>query len=320
VKSIEITPHLKVGLRVDGKIMTIIGKKQIVQCRHVIVTIPIDETVHSIDELLSKYTNKEETAKVRITPEEELIVHASSIGAWVDSDYDPRCCDTRIAWPLIAELVKVDPAAITSFLSMLGEAWNDSTDEQRRLLMKSYQKFVHYLGKCGTIAISMPPWVRGMPDSWFFDGKQFSPSFDQSLLDPGKRKGMPFHDDGRDEYPDCKDREAARNSRDSCWRAVVSDVMSYVAYMRAIGTWIPLAGFKKNMVIARSVAGMVDRGAIDFLPVNGWHSKEMSGIVRFSDGHHEHAIIAMSKRTHDVLEHSFKYNENILKNQRLHEI
>jgi Leucine-rich repeat (LRR) protein len=71
-----------------------------------------------------------------ITPEEEFWAHCSNLQAWVDHDYDVRLLDSRLAFPLLAELKKLgDPVAKTAFISEFSHRYLNGTDKTRRALV-----------------------------------------------------------------------------------------------------------------------------------------------------------------------------------------
>jgi len=110
-KEQKMNKYLSVRL-VEGLTEVFVGEKRIDQCKLVLMNFPKEKAeelgrFETIDEL-SEFAEKNELDFTpEITPEEEFWAHCSAIQAWVESGYDTRVLDMRLAFPILKELTKL---------------------------------------------------------------------------------------------------------------------------------------------------------------------------------------------------------------------
>ncbi len=113
-----LNPYMDVVLDTRGRTIILVGGKEFIQCKRLVLNIPIKNVedyreIDSIDELVdynAKFWNqkryKELSNHVSITPEEEYFGHASNLQAWVEHDYDTRLLHSNLSIPLLWALAR----------------------------------------------------------------------------------------------------------------------------------------------------------------------------------------------------------------------
>lgn len=104
----KINKYLSLRL-IHGLTEVFVGETRINQCRLVLMSFPmekVEELGHfeTIDELSEFAERNELDFTPEITPEEEFWANCSAIQAWVESGYDTRVLDMRLAFPILKEL------------------------------------------------------------------------------------------------------------------------------------------------------------------------------------------------------------------------
>lgn len=130
----------RVEIRVDGK--------EFLSCAALVASFDdlakISKDITSIDELVEIHDDDswiagDEALRQQITPQEELIAHASNIQAWIENDYDPRILHSNIAFPLLRELARVgDEKARRVMEAAIDERMESGNSTTRKAIMLSF--------------------------------------------------------------------------------------------------------------------------------------------------------------------------------------
>jgi len=104
---VQVSEHLDL-FYFDDKVHVAVNGKEVLTCAFLVASVSAsDEAISSIDEL----TNVEgvrviegESANDLLSPEEQLVAHASNLQAWVENDYDTHLLHSNIAFTLLKKL------------------------------------------------------------------------------------------------------------------------------------------------------------------------------------------------------------------------
>jgi hypothetical protein len=141
--TIQINQHLSVELDHET-VWSVVDGKRIHVCRFAICNIPVGadtSDVTDVDTLLDRFGVHENEYDLReqqntILPSDELFVHASNLTAWAENDYDPRLIDSKLGFPLLSHLYKVDTKAEWSLFETVKERWNNGNYNSRLALFE----------------------------------------------------------------------------------------------------------------------------------------------------------------------------------------
>lgn len=96
----------------QGKTNMYVSNKLFIQCKHLLLNIPVEEIENlkdfkSIDETIEKLDGSYEFSnnnKMKITPEIEFWGHCSNLQVWYENCYDPCILHSNLAFPLLKKL------------------------------------------------------------------------------------------------------------------------------------------------------------------------------------------------------------------------
>lgn len=137
VKEFVINGHVSVVMARNGRVYTAVDGKPIVLCAHALLDVPQkgDEDAYSMDDVLTKldtYTSNDVDAGT------EFVAHSSNVQAWVESGYDPRLIDSRIAVPVLKAVSRSDDAAASRLAGLMLERFLETPAEKREWFFSNY--------------------------------------------------------------------------------------------------------------------------------------------------------------------------------------
>jgi hypothetical protein len=148
----QITPHLSVAIDNFKRVVAVVDNEIIAPCRHALLVTMGDaqdkiQNAETADAAIAAVSDPDgETPSVPISDEwtvdNEMMVHASNLEAWVNNDYDPRLIHSNIARPILEKLAKVDERAKNRFLANLEELIGKGTKTLVSWAVEKYGDFV----------------------------------------------------------------------------------------------------------------------------------------------------------------------------------
>ena len=115
INSFIVNKYLSLKLE-NGKTIIYVNEKQFIQCRYLLLNIPLQQiyniqTFFNIDNFADEELEYNEF-KHKIPPELEFWGHSSNLQVWYEYEYDTRLLHRNLAFPLLKELSEVgDPLA-----------------------------------------------------------------------------------------------------------------------------------------------------------------------------------------------------------------
>ena len=147
-REFRINQYLSVRLE-DGKANIYVDGKRFIQCRQLVLNIPLIEgedysALQSIDEMKEKFTKvrdgkgfEPKVSTVHIEPEDEFWGHCSNLAAWYEHGYDIRLLHSNLSIPLLLELYKAgDESALNALQFEIAERLRTGTDRTRTALLR----------------------------------------------------------------------------------------------------------------------------------------------------------------------------------------
>lgn len=152
MKEFVINDHLNLRLE-NGKTNIYVNDKKILQCKYILIDIPIDtvndDEFESIDEYIDEYKKAEAMTKERakkLPPDVEFWGHCSNLHYWYLQHYDTNIIHHELAFPLLKALTKAgDSVAKTRFKEEIAKRFGSGYPSVMKFLEK--EGYLEYLNE-----------------------------------------------------------------------------------------------------------------------------------------------------------------------------
>jgi Leucine-rich repeat (LRR) protein len=152
----RVNDFIKLKLGKDGITDIYVFGKKFIQCKFLLMNIPIRETglydeINSIDEAVEKLDKSLDLGNLegyeirkKIPPEVEFWGHCSNLQVWAEQNYDTSFIHSNLAFPLLKKLTEVgDPKAEISFKDEIGKRFEEGPDSVRQyLVLEGYMDYL----------------------------------------------------------------------------------------------------------------------------------------------------------------------------------
>ena len=116
----EINNYITLKLEEDGKTVIYVNNQEFIQCKHLLLNIPVDEIssfkeFQSIDQFAEKL-GLFEPLEASLPPEVEFWAHCSNLQVWAEQSYNTQLLHSNLAFPLLKKLTEAgDSKAVNVF-------------------------------------------------------------------------------------------------------------------------------------------------------------------------------------------------------------
>lgn len=146
----EINNYFTLKLEEDGKTVIYVNNQEFIQCKHLLLNIPVDEIssfeeFQSIDQFAEKL-GLFEPLEASLPPEVEFWAHCSNLQVWAEQSYNTQLLHSNLAFPLLKKLTEAgDPKAVNVFKFEVLKRFIEGSKTTREFLIED--NYFDHLGE-----------------------------------------------------------------------------------------------------------------------------------------------------------------------------